>query len=157
MSFHTALISNIVKHRLHVWAGRLAPAGVVIALEASAAARAGALHDVVQRCWSQSLLYTVTGSTAASRINSVLCLYHILYVKFWYTLYVTIIMYWTITHSRKNGRFAFEFIALFIALHCHCVRLSGSNTQYNNHINQMNFTNPLSNLWLLKPNSDLWN
>ena len=76
------------------------------------------LHDVVQRCWSQSLLYTVTASTAASRINSVLCLYHILYVKFWYTLYVTIIMYWTITHSRKNGRFAFEFIALFIALHC---------------------------------------
>ena len=60
----------------------LAPAGVVIALEASAAARAGALHDVVQRCWSQSLLYTVTASTAASRINSVLCLYHILYVKF---------------------------------------------------------------------------
>ena len=31
---------------------RLAPAGVVIALEASAAARR--LHDVVQRCWSQS-------------------------------------------------------------------------------------------------------
>ena len=124
MSFVTALIPNIVKHRVHVWAGPVAPAGVVIALEASAAAPAATWRGA-------AMLVTVTASTAASTVNSVLCLYHILYVKFWYTihiLYITIIMYWTITHSRKNGRFAFEF------MHCHCIMLTQWNTHCNNHI-----------------------
>ena len=127
---------------------RLAPAGVVIALEASAAAPAATWRGA-------AMLVTVTASTAASTVNSVLCLYHILYVKFWYTIHI---LYITINVLNNYSQPEKRQICIRVhALSLHYANPVEYSLQQPYYITRWisQIRSLIYDIKLLKPNSDL--